>query len=134
MSVADLSCLSTFIDIVVPERLITNLLATSTGDSSFTVTATVPSMVNDFNALAIYSTITPAHDKAILVNYPVSSQQFSVTFNGLTAGTTYTYIIRIVLKMSPDTVIGLPVMGSYIIPAQSGEVFTTEVTPIGYLY
>ena len=86
-------------------------------DTGFSVTVTLlpsPPMSPDF--LSILTTIDPPHASAVISDYPTSSQQYTVTFEGLTPGTTYTYDIRVVLRNDSTTTIGLLVTGSFAVP------------------
>ena len=89
----------------------------SVGDSSISIVVTVspsPPMNPDF--LSILATIDPPHASAVLANYPTSSQQYMVMFDGLTSGTIYTYDIRVILRNDSTPTIGLPVTGSFTVP------------------
>ncbi|XP_064394073.1 uncharacterized protein LOC135341443 [Halichondria panicea] len=99
----------------------------SVGDSSISIVVTVspsPPMNPDF--LSILATIDPPHASAVLANYPTSSQQYMVMFDGLTSGTIYTYDIRVILRNDSTPTIGLPVTGSFTVPA-CGTVCVTVV-------
>ncbi|XP_064393580.1 uncharacterized protein LOC135341041 [Halichondria panicea] len=109
----------------VPVQLLTNPLL-SVGDSSISIVVTVsPSPPMSPDSLSILATIDPPHANAVLANYPTSSQ-YMVMFDSLTSGTTYTYNIRVILRNDSTTTIGLPVTGSFTVPA-CGTVCVTVV-------
>ncbi len=89
----------------------------SVGDSSVSIVVTVsPSSPMSLDPLSILATIDPPHGSAVLANYPTSSQQYTVMFDGLTSGTIYIYNIRVILRNDSTTIIGLPVTGSFTVP------------------
>ena len=67
------------------------------------------------DSLSVLSTIDPSHASAVLSNYPTSSQQYMVMFDGLTPGTIYIYDIRVILRNDSTTTIDLPVTGSFTV-------------------
>ena len=72
-------------------------------------------------SLRIYSTIDPRHASSILDDYPTFSQQYTVTFSGLTPGIPYTYDISVVDQN--DTTVAVTVTGTFTIEAQGKDFF-----------
>ena len=96
---------------------------TPVGDTGFSVTITLlPSPPMSPDTLSILSTIDPPHASAVVADYPTSSQ-YTVIFDGLTPGTTYTYDIRLVLRNDSITTIGLLVTGSFTVPGTFYRVY-----------
>ena len=101
----------------VPNRTLTDaqIIPLPSGDTRFSVTLTllpVPSPYSP-NDLVIISTIDPPDAGPIVESYPTSTQQYTVTFSGLSFGTTYTYNIRVALRNNDTITVGLPVTGSH---------------------
>ena len=100
----------------VPVQLLVNPQL-SVGDSSVSIVVSVsPSPPMSLDSLSILATIDPPHASAVLANYPTSSQQYTVMFDGLTPGTLYIYDIRVILRNDSTITIGLPVTGSFTVP------------------
>ncbi|XP_064393559.1 uncharacterized protein LOC135341019 isoform X2 [Halichondria panicea] len=113
----------------VPVQLLVNPQL-SVGDSSVSIVVSVsPSPPMSLDSLSILATIDPPHASAVLANYPTSSQQYTVMFDGLTPGTLYIYDIRVILRNDSTITIGLPVTGSFTVPA-CGTVCVTVVVVV----
>ncbi len=98
--------------------VITSTEVETDGDQAFSITSILhqpPPMSPD--QLYILSTIDPPDVTRMLDDYPNASSH-TVVFNNLTPGTTYTYIIRVVLRNDSSITIGLPVTGSFSVPGE----------------
>ncbi len=105
------------------ERMIFSLLVappvtivSSTGQptSAYTITLTPPEINYPHSELIIISTLTPTDSVPIIDDFPLSLQ-YSVSFNGLSAGVEYSYSIRIVLRTNTSVDVSIPLMGSFIL-------------------
>ncbi|XP_064398004.1 uncharacterized protein LOC135344681 [Halichondria panicea] len=105
----------------VPVQLLVNPQL-CVGDSSVSIVVSVsPSPPMSLDSLSILAAIDPPHASAVLANYPTSSQQYTVMFDGLTPGTLYIYDIKVILRNDSTTTIGLPVTGSFTVLGISRE-------------
>ncbi len=115
-----MSCLFT----AVPERTISNVMQGQPTDTSHTVTITLPLTPYQPEELLIISTVEPSNGNPIMANFSCPGMQYSMTFDNLMAGTSYTFTVRIVLHANTTV---------DVVPAAL-ESFMTFMTPSKLVY
>ncbi len=103
----------------MPERNITNVIQGPTTDTTHTVTITLPLTLYQPEELLVISTVQPSNDNPIMANFSRPAMHYSVTFDNLIADTSYTFTLRIVLRVNTTV---------DVVPAATGS-FVTHVTP-----
>ena len=93
-------------------------------DTSHTVTITLPLTPYQPEELLIISTVEPSNGDPIMANFSRPGMQYSVTFDDLMAGTSYTFTVRIVLRTNTTVDVVQAAMG----------LFMTLITPSKLVY
>ncbi len=89
-----------------------------------TITITLPLTPYQPEELLIISTVEPSNKDTILANFSHPGMQYSITFDDLMAGTSYTFTVRIVLCANTTVDVVQPAMGT----------FMTLITPSKLVY
>ena len=108
--------LITVLYVSVPATMIT-IQEVTPSDTSYTVRLSLPFTGYPPSDLLIVSTISPPHLDPIILPFPSTTNQITVTFTELTAGVLYTYTTRVVLASNQSNDVVSPVTGEFIILA-----------------
>ncbi len=81
--------------------------------NSQAITITLPLTCYQPEELVIISTVDPADSEPIMANFTRPAQQYTVMFPGLQPSTTYTFIIRIVLRVNNSVDVVSPATGMF---------------------
>ena len=95
-----------------------------TTDTSHPVTITLPLTPYQLEELLIISTVQPSNGNPMMANFSRPGMQYSMTFDNLMVGTSYTFTVRIVLRANTTVDVVQPAMGS----------FMTLITPSKLVY
>ena len=95
-----------------------------TTDTSHPVTITLPLTPYQPEELLIISTVQPSNGNPMMANFSRPGMQYSMTFDNLMVGTSYTFTVRIVLRANTTVVVVQPAMG----------LFMTLITPSKLVY
>ncbi len=98
----------------VPATMITVQEVRPSG-SSYTIRLSLPFTGYPPTDLLIISTLSPPHSDPIILPFPYTTNQITVTFTDLTAGVFYTYTIRVVLASNQSNDVVFPVTGDFIL-------------------
>ncbi len=82
-------------------------------DTNYTVRLSLPFTSYPPGDLLIISTLSPPHSDPIILPFPYTTNQVTVTFTELTAGVLYTYTIRVVLASNKSNDVVSPITGEF---------------------
>ncbi|XP_064393493.1 mucin-2-like [Halichondria panicea] len=105
---------STMASFTVPDRTTSIVMQGPTTDTSHPVTITLPLTPYQPEELLIISTVQPSNGNPMMANFSRPGMQYSMTFDNLMVGTSYTFTVRIVLRANTTVVVVQPAMGLFM--------------------